>query len=218
MSDHGASTALVELEDHSATTVERAGKDMFGRAAVLTAHMALSRAFARGITDAMTSPPLVEYVQNATNAGDYGQELATDVDRLFRRWQDLRFEDGMENDVSRKLWRLLMIHSSILITALASIIAVEKTNPRVAAEALRHLGRFIHPPSHRDRLWLLEWGLHLSSPMSRDGASLGLAHLNDPAAIPYLQAAIDAEPIESLKEDLKQVLAGLNNAAASQTK
>ena len=107
-----------------------------------------------------------------------------------------------------------MAQPTMLIEALAAVVLTEKTSPRVAAEVLRHLGRFVHPPSYRDRLWLLERALKSSSPMSRDGASLGLAHLNDPAAIPYVQKAIDAEPIESLKEDLRQILNGLQKVHA----
>jgi hypothetical protein len=118
----------------------------------------------------------------------------------------------VENDVSRVLWRLLMLHPTGLVEALATVITAEKASPRVAAEALRHLGRFVHPPSRQDRLWLLERALKSSSPISRDGASLGLAHLNDPSAIPHLQAAIEREPIESLRQDLKQILEDLKRA------
>jgi hypothetical protein len=215
----GASTVLSEPEAESPANIERAARDVFARAAVLTVHLALSglsqagRAFSMGVSDAMTSYPSVEYVENATAAVARSQELASEIEKLFRQWHELRFEDGMENDLSRMLRRLLMAHPTLLMEALAAVIVTEKSSPRVAAEVLRHLGRFVHPPSQRDRLWLLGRALKLSSPMSRDGASLGLAHLNDPAAIPYLQKAIDAEPVESLKEDLRQILNGLQNAS-----
>jgi hypothetical protein len=218
MSDNG-STALEPPEPLLA--VERAGRDVFTRAFALSAHLALtsfsrtSRAFALGVNDAKTSLPRIEYIANATADVGHSQELQQKIDVLFRQWQELRFEDGMENDVSRTLWRLLMTHSTLLVEALASVIVSEHVSPRVAAEALRHLGRFAHAASHRDRLWLLERGLRSKSAVSRDGAGLGLAHLNDPAAIPYLQAAIDREPIASLRDDLQQVLDSLRRDAAA---
>lgn len=203
--------------------VERAGIDVFTRAFALSAHLALTslskanRAFVLGVNEALTTPTRVECVTNANMTADLwqSQELSQEVRTLFRQWQELRFEDGMENALSRSLWRLLVTHSTSLVKALAAVIVTEQVPPRVAAEALRHVGRFAHEPSHRDRLWLLERSLSSASPLNRDGASLGLAHLNDPAAIPYLQAAIEREPIESLKSDLRQVLDALQRDAPS---
>ena len=213
-----ASTAL-ETPD-PLTGVELSGRDVFMRAFALSAHLALSgfsrtsRAFALGVNDATTNIPRIEYIVNATADVGHSQELRQQIDNLFRQWQELRFEDGMENDVSRTLWRLLITHSALLVESLAAVIVTERVSPRVAAEALRHLGRFAHPPSHKDRLWLLERGLRSESPLGRDGASLGLAHLGDPSAIPYLRAAIEREPVASLRDDLRQVLDALQQYAA----
>lgn len=214
MSDIGSSTAPI-ANDSEQAAIARNGMDAFARAAALTVRLTLGggsragRAFLVGISDAITTPPRIEYLANATKAGEGVQELTSHLEKLFRDWQELRFEDGMENDLSRLLWRLLMTHSTMLVEALASILIAEHVSPRVAAEALRHLGRFTHPPTHRDRLWLLGRALRSESPLGRDGAGLGLAHLDDPAAIGYLEAAIDAEPLQSLKQDLRQVLEGL---------
>jgi hypothetical protein len=213
-----ASTALEESQPLPA--VEHAGRDLFTRAFALSAHLALSglsrtsRAFALGVDDATTNIPRVEYIANATADLGHSQKLHEEIGTLFRQWQEMRFEDGMENDVSRTLWRLLMNHSALLVESLAAVILTERVSPRVAAEALRHLGRFAHPPSHTDRLWLLERSLRSESPLSRDGAGLGLAHLGDPSAIPYLRAAIEHESIPSLRDDLRQVLNALQRDAA----
>jgi hypothetical protein len=227
LSDEGASTALSEPDDESIATVERAGKDLFVGAVALTLHMTASvlsgtgRAFARGISEvsgAATSQSHIEFVENATKDDAESHKLTSQVEELFRDWRELRFESGMENDVSRLLWRLLMMNPTTLIESLATVIVAERASPRVAAEALRHLGRFAHPPSHQDRLWLLARALKSSSPMSRDGAGLGLAHLNDPSAIPDLKAAIEREPIESLRADLNQVLEDLQRSKDASTR
>jgi hypothetical protein len=225
MNDTGTSTAFTAESEAAAIT--HAGLQAFARAAALTVRLALegssaaSRAFIIGVSDAITTAPRFEYLANATIAEESFRELAAQLETHFRNWQELRFEDGVENDVSRQLWLLLITHSSLLIEALASVITAEKTSARVAAEALRHLGRFVHPSSHTERLWLLAHALRSSSPLSRDGASLGLAHLEDPSAIPYLKAAIESEPDQSLKQDLQQVLDGLQqtkDAAAGKTR
>src|SRR5437762_5947052 len=114
-----ASTALETPEP--GTAVESAGRDVFMRAFALSAHLALSglsrtsRAFALGVNDATTSIPRIEYNANATADVGHSQELRQEISSLFLQWQELRFEDGMENDVSRTLWRLLMTHSALLV-------------------------------------------------------------------------------------------------------
>jgi hypothetical protein len=45
----------------------------------------------------------------------------------------------------------------------------------------------------------------------RDGATLGLASLNDPQAITPLKQAIEREQIGELREDMQQVLDQLEN-------
>ena len=125
-------------------------------------------------------------------------------------WPDVRVDAENSSDF------LYQINRPLLVEALAAIVVAERVSPKVTGEALRHLGRFAHAPSQKDRLWLLERGLSSTSPLSRDGAGLGLAHLSDPAAIPYLQAAIEREPVRSLKDDLQQVLDVLQHAAPDQ--
>lgn len=194
-------------------------------AGMLILHMWLSAATSAGravsvqISDVATGAPseaLHEVISSSRSSADM-EELARELDRKFVRWQSLRFEDGIENELSRTLYRLLMERPKALIEALAGILVAEKVSPRVAGEALRHLGRFTHAPSHQERLWLLARSLRLASPLTKDGAALGIAHLNDPAAIPYLQAAIAAEPGGTLRDDLEDVLASLQHADDAST-
>jgi hypothetical protein len=124
---------------------------------------------------------------------------------LFREARSITFEDGMESDFSRELVRLVRQYGKTAMAVITSLIVNDNVNAEVAAETLRWLGRVDHPPSHHDRLWLLERSLLSTSVLVRDGAALGLASLDDPHAIPYLRQAIDREKYASLREDLKQV-------------
>lgn len=87
----------------------------------------------------------------------------------------------------------------------------EKCEVEVVAEALRWLGHIEHASSYRFRFWLLEKSLSHSSVLVRDGAVLGLSFLDDPAAIPSLEQALDREPSAALRADMQQVLAQLQH-------
>ena len=90
-----------------------------------------------------------------------------------------------------------------------SRIAAPAETLEIISEALRWIGRLEHPETEYCRLWLLESSLFCSSPFIRDGAILGLASLNDPAAIPFIRKAIDKEPIRELQEDMKEIVSQL---------
>lgn len=124
---------------------------------------------------------------------------------LFRKAQGIAFEDGMETEFSRELVRLVRKHGKVAMEIITALIVNENVDAGVAAEALRWLGRMEYLPSYHDRLWLLEKSLFSRSVLVRDGAALGLASLDDPHAIPYLQRAIEHEKYASLREDLEQV-------------
>ena len=124
---------------------------------------------------------------------------------LFREAQSITFEDGMETEFSRKLVRLVRQYGKTAMEVITTLIVNDNVDAEVAAEALRWLGRMDHLPSYHDRLWLLEKSSFSTSVLVRDGAALGLASLDDPHAIPYLQRAIEQEKYASLRKDLEQV-------------
>ncbi len=133
------------------------------------------------------------------------EPLGEIIKALFREAKEVAFEDGMETEFSKELIRLVKRHRKAAMEVITALVVNENIDAEVAAEALRWLGRMDHPPSYRDRLWLLEQSLFCSSAQVRDGAALGLASLDDPHAIPYLQQAIEQEKYASLREDLEQV-------------
>lgn len=132
-------------------------------------------------------------------------------DSLFRSVRELRFEDGMESYFSEHLISLVRTYGPFSKDILAQIFEDSTISPEVLSEALRWLGRMEDQPSYEARLWLLERALNSSSPTVRDGASLGLASLDDPRAARYLQAAIESEQIPDLRRDMEDVLSQLTN-------
>ena len=133
------------------------------------------------------------------------EPLGEIIKTLFQNAQAVNFEDGMESDFSKELVRLVRQYGRLAMEVITTLIVNDNVAAEVTAEALRWLGRMDHLPSHHDRLWLLEKCLFSSSVLVRDGAALGLASLDDPQAIPYLQQAIQREKYPSLRGDLEQV-------------
>jgi len=68
------------------------------------------------------------------------------------------------------------------------------------------VGRVDHPDTHVQRRHLLERCLSHPSHYVIDGAGLGLASMDDPAAIPALRAVINTLPSGIMKRGLEQVL------------
>jgi hypothetical protein len=139
------------------------------------------------------------------------ENLEEEVIQLFSNALETTFEDGMESDLSRNLYRLLIKDSDRVLDALIGLILYDRFNEEVSSEALRWLGRYNHYSSYDRRRWLLERCLHSYSPRIRDAASLGLASMDDPHAIPFLREAIGREPYPELREDMNQVLNQLEN-------
>ena len=119
---------------------------------------------------------------------------------------DETFEDGVENTFSTNLLSFVKTHGSDAMEAISNLILSENVKGEVASEALRWLGRVHDPKTYLERRWLLERSLFSSSPKTRDGAALGLASLDDPHAVPYVERAIEGEGVEPLRADMKQVL------------
>ena len=134
---------------------------------------------------------------------------------LFWKAKEVAFEDGMETQFSKELIRLVKRHGKSAMEVITTLIVNENVDAEAASEALRWLGRMDHPPSYCDRRWLLEQSLFSLSALIRDGAALGLASLDDPHAIPYLQQAIEQEKYASLCEDLGQVLEQLESTRSA---
>lgn len=139
------------------------------------------------------------------------QEAELRFESLFRSARESHFEDGMESEFSRYLISLVQAYGPVSKDILARLIEDRTISPEVLSEALRWLGRMEGESTYEARLWLLEKGLNSPDATVRDGAALGLASMDDPRAIPYLEAAIQAEKLTDLRHDMEEVLDQLKN-------
>ncbi len=116
------------------------------------------------------------------------------------------FADGMESTFSRKLHAVVRTYGDVAISAINRLMQFERVNAEVAAEALRQIGSTVDPRSLRSRLTLLLYKLESPDPRIRDAASLGIAALDDPAAIGAIRRAIGRERSAVLRRNLQLVL------------
>jgi len=141
------------------------------------------------------------------------EEYEKQIEALIDRATEEVFEDGEDNAVYRDLSAFVACNSVTGVQTLAVRLVSSFTNAGAAADIVRSLARIQHAESHNDRLWIAERLLTSDSPLTRDASGIAIAELNDPHAIPALQAAIDAESIPELRKDLEAVLRDLEDDA-----
>lgn len=132
--------------------------------------------------------------------------LTAELQRIFFAAREEVFEDGMDSVFSRQLVNFMERHSRLAIDILSDLLILEQVNAEVAGEALRHVGYIEHAPTRLVRRRLLEHCLFGSSARVRDGAILGIAAMDDPKSIPYVEQAVERERIAELQDDMRDVL------------
>jgi hypothetical protein len=128
------------------------------------------------------------------------------LDTLWASAQGVIIEDGMHNVINQSLPKIIMRYKRNAIPEIASVIESERVSPTVTAEILKELGKVREPATYSSRRWLLERALRSNSPITRDGAGLGLARLGDRHALPFLLSAIEAEADPQARRDLQLVV------------
>jgi len=124
----------------------------------------------------------------------------------------LNIEDGedMNSDQYRdSLFRIITRYDSLAIMVISSLLDSQRIKFLQASELLSYLGKIRHLPTYHHRTWLLVKNLTAISKYVRDGASLGLFYLENPATIQSLKMAINREPSKQLRSNMIQVLNGL---------
>lgn len=128
------------------------------------------------------------------------------VDRLLLIAKDEQFQDGVDSNLSLGLSALIGRDADETMNLIEQTLASGKVIYPVFADIVHWLGRVESPTTKDRRLLLLVSYLSNKSSLVRDAASVGLAYLNDRRAVPYVKAAIAAEPVPALREDLQSVM------------
>lgn len=131
------------------------------------------------------------------------------LDRLCSIVHDEQFEAGIESDFSRELQRTFAYNPIAVLQFLRTRLANNNTSPSVLAEILQWASRQDAIAIRALVVDLLSAGLRHTSPLVRDAAALGLAYLDESAAIPHLRRAIEREDTPELREDLEDLVHSL---------
>lgn len=125
--------------------------------------------------------------------------LAEEFAIVFRAAKYERFHDGVHSAFSRKFTRLLEVYGTAAVVALEQAIGSNEHPPEVVAEALRWLPFVAESEAYKYRLNVLEKGLRDQSAIVRDAATAALGSLDDPRALPALEAALASERLPEVR-------------------
>lgn len=132
--------------------------------------------------------------------------LLPEVRRIVAESAWETFADGMESALSRKLHSLIQVCGNEAVGAIRDFIADDPDDLESAEEILRQVGYSADAATRSARLELLTDSLSSRSPRIRDAASLGVAVMDDPAAIDALETAVVREPSKLLRHSLTLAL------------
>jgi hypothetical protein len=158
----------------------------------------------RALTPAVPPPP--DTPEDVAAFDSPRPSLAALVREAFETARGQTFEDGKESEFARRIKALVKTLGRDVVDLLPSLVFDERTQPDVAAEALKAIGRLRDPQTHDERRLLLEKALFSRSPYVRDAAVLGVRLMRDRHSLPWLKTAVEAEPIDDLRDDMKQAI------------
>ena len=150
-----------------------------------------------------TAEPVAPTSPNGADArADSDGEVLAQFERaimLSRHSQEV-FHDGMDSVFSRNFHALIDAHGVRALDALRAYMGSDRANGEYVGEALKELGNREDKETHAARLDMLTDCLFsVSDALIRDDVSLGIAALDDPAALNVVEAALANEPTEFLQ-------------------
>ena len=140
---------------------------------------------------------------------EHNRQMAILLDKLFIAAKDEHFEPGKESEYSMSLEKLAKRSPESIWRFLKRRLAAPRQDVEVLGEMLRWTGRTEIPGPLADKLSLLVAGLSHASSLVRDGAAVGLSHLEHPSAVRYLRNAAQREQVPELREDLLHIAESL---------
>jgi HEAT repeat protein len=142
---------------------------------------------------------------------DRAVEIQRHVEEAFVEAATEEFEEGAQSSFSRALVSLIVTFGNDTLKAIEQLLDSPAVDPEVAGEALRQIGVVRHDDSKKYRRVMLEQQLRSPSHRRRYAAALGLAAMDDPAAISALEETIALEQDSRLRRYLSLVLEQLQD-------
>jgi hypothetical protein len=121
------------------------------------------------------------------------------------------FEDGMENEVTLRIMRLLTQYGPSAVDKFARILSSGSARPEIVAQVLLCFGRTDDQATYSARSRAVREGLRSSSAKVRDAAGVAIDSMLDRSAEADLLVAIERERVPTLKQDMLSVLADLQS-------
>ena len=137
--------------------------------------------------------------------------MTKQLDQLIAVAHDEFFEVGVESRFSRGLQQLFRLDSPVVLQYLRTMLKENYTSSEVLAEILRWASHQEASSIRALVIDLLSSGLCHMSSLVRDEAALGLAYLDQTAALARLPEALERETVPELREDLTKLIRSLKN-------
>ena len=162
-------------------------------------------------TASRAAPPFAARAQDPTDSArsalpESENPLLPAMRRIVAESAWENFADGMESALSRKIHSMIRARGGEAVEAIGALIKNELADAEAAEEILRQVGYSEDAPTYDARLELLVDCLFSPKARVRDAASLGIAGMDDPAAIDALETALANEPTEFIRYSLTLVL------------
>jgi len=151
-------------------------------------------------------PPIEDLTDTTDQESTNRLYLARQMADTFAAATLEEFENGMESVFSQRLAEFIDRYGTSAVDALEPLLTSHITNREVVGEALKALGQLQHEPTRKQRFDLLQDCLRSKSARTRYSAALGIAAMDDEAAIGALVQAIGREDNAPLRRYLELVL------------
>lgn len=125
------------------------------------------------------------------------------LEEIFGNAEHEEFEDGFMSEFSKELSSLAEKHWRVVHAYISNTINSNDYSAMVLSEALITISEIEERATRGQRLRILRQALLSHSPDVRDGATIGIANMDDPVAISWLQSAIEVEPNGILKQNMQ---------------
>lgn len=135
--------------------------------------------------------------------------FASAIEQTFALANWTEFEDGIENEFTRRLANLVKAGGSLLVEQLGIEIRNRNISPSVVAQTVLCVSRINDQSTLPVRSQFVRRALRSSSDEVRDAAAIGIATMKDTLAQDDLAAAIDQENNPELKVDMESVMSYL---------